>query len=88
MGNRTKELLQHVDIKVTNEMNQRLIEDFSEEEIEAALDSIGGLKAPGEDGMPTLFYKKYWQTMHVDVVREINNSCREATCHRGGTTLW
>jgi hypothetical protein len=37
-----------------------LAAEFTREEIKAALDRIGDLKAPGADGMPTIFYKHFW----------------------------
>jgi hypothetical protein len=36
-----------------------LRKEFSDEEIKLALDSIGNLKAPGDDGMPAVFYKNF-----------------------------
>ena len=32
---------------------------------------MGDLKAPGPDGMPALFYKKYWDIVGNDVSREV-----------------
>jgi hypothetical protein len=54
------ELLDHVPNSVTDEMNNSLCREFSLEEVKEALDSIGDLKAPGPDGMPAIFYKKFW----------------------------
>jgi hypothetical protein len=50
-------------------MNLSLQGEYSDEEIKQALDSMGDLKAPGADGMPALFYKKYWETVGVDIIR-------------------
>jgi hypothetical protein len=52
-------------------MNDDLMEEYTEVEIKAALDSMGDLKAPGADGMPTLFCKKFWGTVGKDVVKEV-----------------
>ena len=38
---------------------------------EKALDSIGDLKAPSADGMPAIFYKKYWQLVGDNMVQEV-----------------
>jgi hypothetical protein len=32
-------------------MNKSLLKEFTQEEVKGALDSIGDLKAPGNDGM-------------------------------------
>ncbi|KAA3468114.1 reverse transcriptase [Gossypium australe] len=45
---------------ITEEDNRCLTEQYTKEEIWEALQSIGATKAPGEDGFPALFYKKYW----------------------------
>jgi hypothetical protein len=36
-----------------------------------ALDSIGDLKAPGPDGMPAVFYKKFWHVVGPKVHEEV-----------------
>jgi hypothetical protein len=48
---RTVELLNHIDPRVTLDMNDFLLMAFTEEEVRSALDSIGDLKAPGLDGI-------------------------------------
>ena len=42
---------------VTNEMNEKLVTDFTFEEVEVALKQMAPLKASGSDGMPPLFTK-------------------------------
>jgi len=32
---------------------------------------MGDLKAPGVEGMPTLFYKQYWEIIGADVTQEV-----------------
>jgi hypothetical protein len=54
-------------------MNIRLLEEFTREEVVAALKSIGNLKAPGPDGLPALFYKEYWYIVGDKVVMEVLN---------------
>lgn len=70
-GTRHEELLQHVPPRVTASMNELLVHEYSDEEIKQALDGMGDLKAPGPDGMPALFYKKFWDITGKDVVREV-----------------
>lgn len=55
----TNRLLGCVQRKVSNQMNEDLMKEYSREEVETALKSIGNLKALGPDGMPALFYKDY-----------------------------
>jgi len=71
-GTRYEELLQHVPSRVTEAMNDELTRDYTEEEIKTALDSMRDLKAPGPDGMPALFYKKFWHIVGKDVVKEVS----------------
>lgn len=52
-------------------MNELLLAPFTREELKLALDAIGDLKAPGPDGMPALFYKKFWLTVGDKVVEEV-----------------
>jgi len=64
-GNRYNELLSQVEPKVAPLMNQILMKDFTDDEIKAALDSMGDLKAPGMDGMPALFFSSNTGTQLV-----------------------
>ena len=73
VGSRYDELLSRVHPRVTNEMNQFLRREYSDEEIKSALDSMGDLKAPGVDGMPALFYKQFWDIVGADITKEVKN---------------
>ena len=53
-------MLSRLSPSITLEMNDLLLGEFTPEEVKAALDAIGDLKAPGPDGMPPVFVKKYW----------------------------
>lgn len=70
-GSHMEDLLQHVLPRVSDEMNEMLMRPFTEEEIKQGLNSISDLKAPGPNGMPFLFYKKFWDIMGTDVTREV-----------------
>lgn len=82
-GDRFDELLNQVQQKVSSEMNDMLMEEYIEEEIKQALDNMGGLKAPGVDDMPALFYKQYWNIVGEDVVREVKAFLTGGTMPKG-----
>lgn len=52
-------------------MNILLMAPFIVEDVRKALESIGDLKAPGLDGMPAIFYKRFWGTVGETVVQEV-----------------
>ena len=52
-------------------MNLLLLKEFDTGEVKAALDSIGDLKAPGPDGMSSIFYKKFWEVVGTKVTEEV-----------------
>ena len=68
-----EEVLNCVDPRVTREMNEGLVAPFNSDEIWQALESIGDLKAPGADGMPSIFYKKIWSLIGDNVKQEVLN---------------
>lgn len=57
--------------KVDRQMNQILCAEYSREEVKSAIDDIGDLKAPGPDGMPALFYKRFWHIVGEKVIAEV-----------------
>lgn len=70
-GNNSDQLLDVVERKVTEDMNELLTSAYRSEEIKEALDSIGDLKAPGPDGMPAVFYKNFWDLMGEKITSEV-----------------
>jgi hypothetical protein len=67
----TDRLLSKVDTKVTGAMNELLMKEYTVQELRAALEGIGDLKAPGPDGMPAIFYKKFWEIVGEKVPHEV-----------------
>ena len=63
--------LSRIPKRVTRQMNEMLKAEYTEEEIKEALDGMGDLKAPGTDGMPAIFFKRYWSTVGEQVVSEV-----------------
>jgi hypothetical protein len=70
-GPRLEELLERVIQRVTPEMNDMLLREFTHEEVKDALNSISDLKVLGPDGMPAVFYKRYWDIVGDRVTEEI-----------------
>jgi hypothetical protein len=69
-GRASQQILNAVEGKVTHEMNDFLMKPFLAEEVKEALDSIGDLKAPGPDGIPSLFYRRFWDLVGKQVTKE------------------
>uniref|UniRef100_A0A803QHJ7 Piwi domain-containing protein n=1 Tax=Cannabis sativa TaxID=3483 RepID=A0A803QHJ7_CANSA len=64
------EVLVDVQPKVTNEMNGILLAEFEEADIVRAVKEMNPTKAPGVDGLPALFYQKFWNTLKDEVIAE------------------
>ena len=68
---RLNELIDKVQPRVSNAMSAVLEANYTREEVKAALDHIGDLKAPGLDGMPAIVFKCHWHFMGDQVVEEV-----------------
>uniref|UniRef100_A0A453KYM4 Reverse transcriptase domain-containing protein n=2 Tax=Aegilops tauschii subsp. strangulata TaxID=200361 RepID=A0A453KYM4_AEGTS len=64
-------ILQSIQPRVTDQMNELLCAKYTEEEVRAALNNIGDLKAPGPNGMPAIFFKRFWNTVGEQVTKEV-----------------
>lgn len=58
-----KEVLAYTQLCITTDMNEHLIANISLEEVWVALFQMAPLKAPSPDGLPTLFYQRFWDIM-------------------------
>ena len=59
--------------KVTHEMNISLLSAPSETEIKEAVFAIHPEKAPGLDGMTSLFYQNFWSVIGKDIVSTVQD---------------
>ena len=64
-------ILDHVPMKVTNEMNERLTRQYSPDEIEKALQLMKPNKAPGPDGFTAGFYQSHWELLGTDIISAV-----------------
>ena len=70
---RIQEVINTMEPKVSVEMNQNLIRQFTKEEVEAALKQMHPTKSPGPNGMSAVFYQKFWDIVGNDVVNMVLN---------------
>lgn len=68
---RIDKVVDKVSRRVTTVMNQNLTKDFTAVEIHRALHQMFPTKAPSDDGMPALFFQKFWHIMGSDVVKSV-----------------
>ena len=70
---RIQEVIDTMEPKVSVEMNQNLIRQFTKEEVEAALKQMHPTKSPGPNSMSAVFYQKFWDIVGNDVVNMVLN---------------
>ncbi|XP_075636519.1 uncharacterized protein LOC142608713 [Castanea sativa] len=68
--NESQEVLSSIPTIIDEDMKDILDQDFSEEEVVAAL-KLAPLKASRSDGMPPLFYQHSWETVSHDVTSSL-----------------
>ena len=65
------EIMEVVQPKVTQSMNSMLVREFQAGEVHKALKQMYPLKALGLDGMPPLFFQKFWSTVGGVVTKTV-----------------
>ncbi|KAL0390870.1 UNVERIFIED_CONTAM: hypothetical protein Scaly_0444100 [Sesamum calycinum] len=58
---------------VNAEMVEDLLRPYTETEVTKALFGMAPLKSPGPDGMPPIFYQKFWHVVKSDVISCVLN---------------
>lgn len=64
---RIEEVLNCVEPCVSEDMNEILSQPFCKDEVVLALKQMTPQKAPGPDGLPALFYQRFWGTVGDDI---------------------
>ena len=59
---------------VTDEMRAELDKPYTSEEVGEAIRQMAPLKAPGPNGIPSLFYQTYWTDVGMDVTQAVLSS--------------
>ena len=52
-------------------MNEELLRPFDVSEVQFALKQMDSDTAPGPDGLPPIFYKKFWSKIGHDISRAV-----------------
>ena len=61
--------VENVERCITPEMNKYLLEAFGAEEVRYAINQMHPTKSLGPNGMPLLFYQKYWEVVSPYVTK-------------------
>jgi hypothetical protein len=61
-------ILEHVEPKITELVNEGLCKEFSEQEISDTMFHMGPLKAPAPDVFSAHFYQRHWDILGKDIV--------------------
>lgn len=59
--------------RVSDKENDALRLTFTAEELDKVLESMKPDSAPGSDGLPVTFFKRFWRTLKGTVLQILNN---------------
>ncbi|GMI76000.1 hypothetical protein HRI_001269300 [Hibiscus trionum] len=62
-----QDILQGIDTCISADLNATLLKTFTIEEVHNAVQSMGPLRASGEDGLGAIFYQKFWHIVGNEV---------------------
>ncbi|KAK5794999.1 hypothetical protein PVK06_036253 [Gossypium arboreum] len=66
-------LFELVEKRITADMNEKLLQNFTKEEITQAVKLKEPLKAPGIDGFPVIFFQSVWDLIDKGILWRIGN---------------
>jgi hypothetical protein len=67
------EILNQIHVSVSDNINDTLCKEFSDDKISDALFQIGPIKAPGPDGLPARFFQWNWALLKTEVIRAVKD---------------
>jgi hypothetical protein len=81
LPNQIEQVVGGIQQVVTGEMNELLTREFVPIEVSEAVKQMSPVKAPGPDGIPPVFYQKYWHLVGEDITKAV------LTCLNSGRIL-
>eukprot|EP00253_Pinus_taeda_P022073 PITA_22073 len=71
------DMLQHIPKGISQEMNEKLNQEITEEEIKKTIWTLQPDKSPGPDGFPINFYRDFWYLIKKDLVKMLRGIQRK-----------
>ncbi|XP_010674016.1 uncharacterized protein LOC104890294 [Beta vulgaris subsp. vulgaris] len=65
--------IQNLIPQITLEQQLNLVKPITLEEVKQVIFQMGSLKAPGPDGIPAMFYQKYWSIVGKDIWQAVSH---------------
>ena len=72
-----------IEKRVSDDMNDDLLQEFREEEVRRALKQMHPTKSPGPDGMSPVFFQSYWDVVGPQVVDCVLNTIKTGVMPNG-----
>ena len=73
-------MIKTIQPKVTTSMNQLLTRDFTTAKVNVVLKQMYPSKAPGSDGMPSLFFQQFWAISGELVIATVLDFLNHGVC--------
>jgi hypothetical protein len=76
-------MMDKVQSRVSQLMNERLVSPFTPEDVKKAAFSIVDFKTPGPDGLHAVFYKMFWNICGDETTKEVLVALNSSTIPEG-----